>query len=126
MSSEEPKADPPPPLSQDVACLLLINSIDSRRGPITDERERLFLIQLGSYVDATGWDESDFNAFSQLYTDYVDCLAVIGPAARDLGLRVSFSAMLFNNPKESIKASYVMSFLSRLVELRPSRIAGLT
>lgn len=118
--------NPKPRIKRDPSelALKLISWVHQHLGEVSNEREQLFLIEITEYVDTIRWIDEDYHAFTQLFDDYRQCLVILGPAACEIGLKVSYCAKLFEDPRRAIQLSYLVSFLIDLARLRPRPARG--
>lgn len=117
-SSVEPLNPQTIPPSQVPAEVVLLRETQKRLA-ILKEDEQDFLTTLSGYIDTQDWGRKEFNAFAQLFRDYVFCLDVIGPAARQIGLRVSVALFLFSKPVDSIQYGYLQRLLVEIMKMNP-------
>jgi hypothetical protein len=112
---------PKSPAEEIPAEVTLLREIQKRRSILNplgnDERE--FLVTLSGYINTQGWDTMAYDKFAQLFRDYIFCLDVIGPAARQLGLRVSIALNLFSNHIPAFERGGLQEHLAEILRLNP-------
>lgn len=65
--------------------------------------EQEYIANLFSFVGTKDFEEPEVKAFATLMLDYLKCLDILGKRAKLLGLSVSLTYHLFENPLETIQ-----------------------